>query len=277
MVAVINNFGGFYQTWLYVHEAKRCGAMIHVPDVNYSHYTTAITGNDVYLGFVHLQNLESKVAQHILTERQQNGHFISLQDFVSRMQIGKEQLILLIRIGAFSFTGKTKPQLLWEMHSLLNKEVAPTPTPKLFAPEQRTYQLPDLQQSQLEDAYDEIELLGFPVSNSWFDLLETSFRGAIPASDFINHVGKKMRMLGQLVTIKYVRTIKNETMNFGTFIDVEGNFFDTTHFPPSLKEYPFKGTGLYLILGKIVEEFGYATIEVEKMAKMPIKPDPRAR
>jgi len=275
MVAVINNFGGFYQTWLYVHEAKRCGAMIHVPDVNNSNYTTAITDNDVYLGFVHLQNLESKVAQHILSERQQNGHFISLQDFVSRTQIGKEQLILLIRIGAFGFTGKTKPQLLWEAHSLLNKEVAPMPTPKLFAPEQRNYQLPDLHQSQLEDAYDEIELLGFPVTSSWFDLLETSFRGAIPASDFINHVGKKVRMLGQLVTIKYVRTIKNETMNFGTFIDVEGNFFDTTHFPPSLKEYPFKGTGLYLILGKIVEEFGYATIEVEKMAKMPIKPDPR--
>jgi len=275
MVAVINNFGGFYQTWLYVHEAKRCGAMIHVPDVNNSNYTTSITGNDVYLGFVHLQNLESKVAQHILSERQQNGHFISLQDFVSRTQIGKEQLILLIRIGAFSFTGKTKPQLLWEVHSLLNKDVASTPTPKLFAPEQRNYQLPDLHQSQLEDAYDEIELLGFPVTSSWFDLLETSFRGAIPASEFINHVGKKVRMLGQLVTIKYVRTIKNETMNFGTFIDVEGNFFDTTHFPPSLKEYPFKGTGLYLILGKIVEEFGYATIEVEKMAKMPIKPDPR--
>lgn len=275
MVAVINNFGGFYQTWLYVHEAKRCGAIIHVPNVNFSHYTTSIVGSDVYLGFVHLQNLESKVAQHILSERQQKGHFKSLQDFVNRTQIGKEQLILLIRVGAFSFSGKTKPQLLWEVHSLLNKEAAPTPTPKLFAPEHRNYQLPDLHQSQLEDAYDEIELLGFPVTSTWFDLLETSFRGAISANELINHVGKKVRMLGQLVTIKYVRTVKNETMNFGTFIDAEGNFFDTTHFPPSLKEYPFKGLGLYLILGKIVEEFGYATIEVEKMAKMPIKPDPR--
>lgn len=275
MVAVINNFGGFYQTWLYVHEAKRCGAIIHVPNVNFSHYTTSIVGRDVYLGFVHLQNLESKVAQHILSERQQSGQFKSLQDCVSRTQIGKEQLILLIRVGAFNFTGKTKPQLLWEVHSLLNKEAAPSPTPKLFAPEHRNYQLPDLHQSQLEDAYDEIELLGFPVTSTWFDLLETSFRGAISANELINHVGKKVRMLGQLVTIKYVRTVKNETMNFGTFIDAEGNFFDTTHFPPSLKEYPFKGLGLYLILGKIVEEFGYATIEVEKMAKMPIKPDPR--
>jgi len=28
MVAVINNFGGFYQTWVYVNEARRCGATI---------------------------------------------------------------------------------------------------------------------------------------------------------------------------------------------------------------------------------------------------------
>jgi len=43
-----------------------------------------------------------------------------------------------------------------------------------------------------------------------------------------------------------------------------------------LKYYPFKGDGVYLILGKVVEEFGFASLEVEKMAKMPIKPDPRA-
>jgi DNA polymerase-3 subunit alpha len=82
-------------------------------------------------------------------------------------------------------------------------------------------------------------------------------------------------MLGQLVTIKYVRTVNKEWMHFGTFIDVHGNFFDTVHFPKSVKEYPFRGDGIYLILGKIVEEFGFPAMEVEKMAKMPLKKDPR--
>ena len=36
MVAVINNFGGFYRTWVYVHEAKRYGATIQLPCVNKS-------------------------------------------------------------------------------------------------------------------------------------------------------------------------------------------------------------------------------------------------
>jgi DNA polymerase-3 subunit alpha len=64
-------------------------------------------------------------------------------------------------------------------------------------------------------------------------------------------------------------------MNFGCFIDEEGNFFDSTHFSKSLEKYPFKGSGTYLLLGKIVEEFGFPSLEVEKMAKLPVKPDTR--
>jgi DNA polymerase-3 subunit alpha len=90
------------------------------------------------------------------------------------------------------------------------------------------------------------------------------------------HVGKKVRMLGQLVTIKYVRTVKKEWMHFGTFTDITGHFFDTVHFPDSVKRYPFRGDGIYLIYGRIVEEFGFPSLEVEKMAKMPLKKDPRA-
>ena len=127
----------------------------------------------------------------------------------------------------------------------------------------------------MEDAYDEIELLGFPVSLSAFDLLETSFRGNIFAHDLIHHVGKTIRILGNLVTIKYVHTVKGEWMHFGCFLDVKGEFFDTVNFPDSLKTYPFRGQGVYLILGKVTEEFGFASIEVEKMAKMPLVKDPR--
>jgi error-prone DNA polymerase len=64
-------------------------------------------------------------------------------------------------------------------------------------------------------------------------------------------------------------------MYFGTWLDVEGHFFDTTHFPTTLQSYAFKGAGLYLLLGRVVEEFGFASIEIEKMAKLEFKPDPR--
>lgn len=83
-------------------------------------------------------------------------------------------------------------------------------------------------------------------------------------------------MVGYLVTVKPVTTVNNKHMNFGCFIDVEGNFFDTVHFPEQLKTYPFAGKGCYLIQGKVVEEFDFPLIEVEKMAKLPIKELPYA-
>jgi len=275
MVAVINNFGGFYRTWVYVNEARRCGAKIELPCVNHSQYTTSVTGITIWLGFVHIANLESQVAHTIMEERKQNGDFQSLEDFTNRVAIGLEQAIILIRLNAFRFTGKSKQHLLWEVHSLLRKSTPPPATGALFTTPARRFELPALVRSDKEDAFDEIELLDFPVTLNYFQLLQTTYRGELNARMLREYIGRQVRMVGMLVTIKYVRTIKNEIMNFGTFFDTEGEFFDTVNFPPSLKNYPFKGRGVYLILGKVVEEFGFPSIEVEKMARLPLVKDER--
>ncbi len=275
MVAVINNFGGFYRTWVYVNEARRCGGNICLPCVNHSMLTTSISGTDIYLGFVHIQNLDSKIAEAIPEEREKNGKYTSLEDFVHRIPIGNEQLVTLIRLDAFRFTGKTKKQLLWEGHMLLGKNEKEPKNNQLFYEKTKEFTLPELEQSQIEDAYDEIELLGFSVSVTGFDMLETGFRGNILAKDLIHYIGKEIRILGNLVTIKNVRTSKGEWMHFGCFLDTTGEFFDTVNFPDSLKQYAFRGYGVYLILGKVVEEFGFPSIEVKKMAKLPYKKDPR--
>ena len=274
MVAVINNFGGFYRTWVYVHEARRSGAKIQLPCVNKSTYKTTIYGTDVYIGFIHIMSLEYKLAQSIEVIRNEDGPFEGLNDFVTRVNPGLEQLILLIRAGAFRFTRKKKAVLLWEAHMMINKSEHEETRP-LFSTPVRDFSLPDLVQGETEDVYDEIELFGFPVTMSWFDMLVTPFRGEVRAMELIKFKGKKVRMVGHLVTVKYIKTIKNDWMNFGCFIDAEGNFFDTVHFSQSLKNYPFKGSGTYLILGKVVEEFGFPSVEVEKMAKLPVRPDQR--
>jgi len=275
MVAVINNFGGFYRTWVYFNEARRSGATINLPCVNHSSYKTCITGTDIFIGLIHIANLEQKMAERIVSDREINGPYTSLDDFIAKVPAGIEQLVILIRLNAFRFTGKTKKQLLWEAHMLLGKYDKQPETKPLFAEKTREFVMPELEQTSIEDAYDEIELLGFPVSLSAFDLLETSFRGNIFAHTLMHNTGKMIRILGNLVTIKYVHTVKGEWMHFGCFLDIHGEFFDTVHFPDSLQKYPFRGQGVYLILGRIVEEFGFPSIEVEKMAKMPFKKDPR--
>ena len=276
MVAVINNFGGFYKTSVYFNEARRWGAKIEVPCANHSINITSIEGKTIYIGFIHVQELEKKVVKSIVAARSQGGGFKSLADFTRRVHISIQQLRILIRIGAFRFTGRNKVDLLWEAHMLLdNKPRIENPAPVLFEPEEKSYTLPKLRTSQLEDAYDEIELVGFPVTLTWFDLLKTSYRGDVKARNLIKYVGKKVKLTAVLITIKYVWTVKKEVMHFGTFLDDTGNFLDTVHFPDSLKHYPFTGDGVYLIMGKVVEEFGHPSIEVEKLARLPMQPDPR--
>jgi DNA polymerase III alpha subunit len=282
---VINNFGGFYSSWVYFNEAKISGANLHPPCVNRSEYKTCIRGKDIYLGFIHVANLEADVGQAICEVRfssHKERPYTSLEDFIRRVPIKMDQLIILIRVGAFRFTGKSKPALLWEAHMLMGKSQSAAGSRQLaansslFTHPPKKFELPSLEQNILCDVYDEIELLGFPITNTYFDLLETKFRGDILAHEMPDNIGRKLRMLGLLVTIKYVRTVKKEWMHFGTFIDVNGRFFDTVHFPKAVNQYPFRGDGIYLIKGKIIEEFGFPSLEVEKMAKMPLKTYPRA-
>ena len=275
MTAVINNFGGFYRTWVYFNEARRWGAGIHLPCVNRSGYKTSIRGRDIFIGFIHLQNLEKEVAGMIIDERERHGDYKSLENLLDRVPAGLEQVIILIRINAFRFTGKSKKELLWDAHLILGNQKKKDPIRELFPFRKREFKLPELEQTALENSYDELELLGFPVTIPAFELLQTRFRGEIMARQMMQHVGKKVRMLGNLVTIKYVRTKHGQWMHFGCFLDAEGEFFDVVNFPDSLKRYPYKGQGIYLIYGEITEESGFPGMTVEKMARLPYKPDPR--
>lgn len=274
MVAVINNQGGFYRTEVYVHEAKMSGATIQNPCVNKSDYETTVYGTDVYLGFMHLEGLESRLAHFIVKERQERGEFISLEDFINRIPIGIEGIQILIFIGAFRFTGKTKNQLLVIARLILVNFKPENRNLMLLQEPIKEYELPVLERSPFEDAFDEIELLSFPVSCTPFDLLQTKYRGDVMAKDLLKHHKKTVKMLAYLISRKHVPT-KMGAMYFGTWVDIEGEYFDTAHFTKSLKEYPFQGGGCYLLLGNVEVDYHFPTITISKMAKMPFIPDPR--
>ena len=64
-------------------------------------------------------------------------------------------------------------------------------------------------------------------------------------------------------------------MQFGTWLDREGHFIDTTHFPPIAAKYPFRGKGIYELHGKVVEEFDFLSLEMISMRKLQYIHDPR--
>lgn len=274
MVSAINNGGGFYRTEVYVHEARMSGANILNPCVNMGEYKTTVYGKDVYLGLMHIESLDSKTAQLIPEERKKNGEFRTLEDFVKRIPIGIETLQTLIFIGAFRFTGQQKHELLIQARFLLSGFKPNNNQLTLIEEPQKNYSLPKVERHPLEDSFDEIEILGFPISSNPFDLLQTKYRGSVMAKDLTKYHKKQVKMLAYLISRKHVPT-KRGTMFFGTWIDAEGEYFDTAHFPDNLTQYPFQGGGCYLLLGTVEVDFHFPTITILKMAKMPFIPDPR--
>ncbi|MDP9041955.1 MAG: DNA polymerase III subunit alpha, partial [Bacteroidota bacterium] len=267
MVAVINNFGGFYSRELYFHELKRTGAHIHLSCLNRSEYLTNVCGKDVFMGFVHVQGLEEQLVKRLLNNRKQMGNFLNLADFIERIFPGIEQLNILIRVGAFQFSGKSKKELLWEANFLHKKNTSASGSGFLFREHTQTFHMPELVQHPMDDALDEIELLGFSLCNV-FELMQENPQNFLPASKLPHHLGKEVSVLGWLVTSKSVNTASNQTMHFHTFLDSNSDWLDTIFFPGTSRYYPVTGRGCYAMKGKVVEEFGVYSIEVTECRKI---------
>jgi DNA polymerase-3 subunit alpha len=175
------------------------------------------------------------------------------------------------------FTGKSKKELMWQLHFRLGKEKVSHVEQVLFTSPRNDATLPALEHHWLEDVYDELELIGFPLCNP-FDLIDTSRLPQIKlieADQLHEHIHQVIDIIGYKVTLKPTGTTKGEGMFFGTFLDRSGRFIDTVHFPPVAKAFPVSGWGLFHIQGKVTEEFGALTVEVKRIERLPLLPDPR--
>lgn len=269
MVATLNNGGGFYRKELYIHEARLHGAEIKMPCINNSTEESVIKGNIVYLGLEGVNELEKKTVADIVEERKKNGPYEDMNDLIKRVPVSLEQMRILIRAGTFNFTGRNKKELLWEIHTLINPGKKREPVNELFEIKPKKWQLPKLTNGKLDEAFDELELLGYSLCSP-FALLKDELPSKLTAGELLQHVNKNVSIVGYMVNVKTTYTSKGERMNFGTFLDLEGLWIDTVHFPPSAKAFPFTGPGCYLLKGKVTAEYDFTSLEVHEMKRLAI-------
>jgi DNA polymerase III alpha subunit len=271
MVAVINNFGGFYHTEVYFFELLKNKATIINPCVNTSEELTSIQGTTIHVGLIHIKGLHKKLKDKILEERIQNGPYLHLQDFIERTGAGIEQINKLISVGAFAFAGKTKKRLLWEANFLQKQNQTQLHgSPVLFGEEPLEFELPELTDHPIDDLYDELELMGFTLKNP-FELVDDDAGKYITEKDLANHIGKIVTCLTYFVVRKEVITRNKDEMYFGTFMDMNLDWIDTVHFPDVARKFPIYTNGFYKITGKVVTDFGACSIEVHQMIKVDYK------
>ncbi len=162
---------------------------------------------------------------------------------------------------------------MWKAHLFLGK----TPHidhPKLFRPDHQDFKIPELNTTDLEMAFTQLELLGFALCSP-FELLVEPPKNTTGSKDLERYLGRHIDIYGYLVTVKNTKTHKGNAMQFATLLDRQGQVFDTVLFPPVAAKYRFRGRGIYRFYGKVVSEFGFLSIEIIKMRKEDYVQDPR--
>jgi DNA polymerase-3 subunit alpha len=274
MLATINNGGGYYRTEVYIEEARRAGAEIQAPCIVNSNWLCIIHDRRIFLGFAFIQGIEKSLIHRIIQQRHQAPFERDLHEFIQRTGIGLEQLLILIRINAFRSWCMSKKDLLWKAHLHFKKSSSKEVQASLFRSDRKTFDLPELEEEDFEQAFEELELLGFSLSSP-FDLIENSIESHVSALEFPEYHGQKIICYGYLISVKKTTTSKGERMFFGHFYDTKGDRFDTVHFPNIAQKFPFRGIGVYQLTGFISVEFDFYTLEVKEMRRLNMMKDVR--
>jgi error-prone DNA polymerase len=105
----------------------------------------------VRLGLAEVTSIGAKLAERIVAEREQNGHYLSMADLSRRVGLTTPQLEALATAGAFESLGLTKREALWEAGNASQERaeylpgtfvsVQPPLLPMLSAEEQVVYDL----------------------------------------------------------------------------------------------------------------------------------------
>jgi DNA polymerase-3 subunit alpha len=107
-----------------IEECKKMKIEVLPPDINesFSNFSVVPKKNQIRFGLSAIKNVGYNIVELIINERKQNGHFKSIEDFVSRVDSkvsNKKSLESLTRAGVFDRLGE-RNQILNNMEKLLD-------------------------------------------------------------------------------------------------------------------------------------------------------------
>jgi DNA-directed DNA polymerase III PolC len=128
LAAMCSAGAGFYHVSAYVEEAKRWGIAVRLPSVNHSRmeYTAEDDGDGkraLRVGLMQVRGLRIETITAILRARGEGGEFKSLEDFLRRVPVERDEIESLIKCGAFNeingdMPAMTRPEMLWRWNLL---------------------------------------------------------------------------------------------------------------------------------------------------------------
>jgi DNA polymerase-3 subunit alpha len=295
LAAMCSAGAGFYHVSAYVEEAKRWGIEVLLPSVNHSRmeytvetkYTAAKRPQTemsvpllpadgkraLRIGLMQVKGLRVETMTVIVRAREEGGAFRSLEEFLERVSVEKDEIEALIKCGAFDEVdgqacedarGMTRPEMLWRWNCLqAGNKGAQTPQSKSAQPLRGSGQarlavppkapetlfgyakagdtigtvlagMPAAAYTQEQRLRHEREILEVYVSGHPLDFLP---RNGEVWSDELNGLrGKRVTLCGWVVTYRHVGTKNYRNMMFVTLEDQRG-LYEVVLFPDAYDRY----------------------------------------
>jgi DNA-directed DNA polymerase III PolC len=297
LAAMCSAGAGFYHVSAYVEEAKRWVIEVRLPSVNHSRmeYTaeakdtaaktlhtgkTRQTGMSVPLlpanrkralriGLMQVKGLRVETMVAIVRAREEGGAFRSLEDFLLRVSVEKDEIEALIKCGAFDEVrdevgdpvngearGISRPEMLWRWNLLQTKTeraqplrgsgqarlaVPPKAPETLFADAKAEDAIgaalagmPVAAYTQEQRLRYEREILEVCVSGHPLDFLPRN--GEVWSDELDGLRGKRVTLCGWVVTYRHVGTKNYRNMMFVTLEDQCG-LYEVVLFPDAYDRY----------------------------------------
>ncbi len=228
----------------YILSCRQMGISILPPDINEGESGFSVSGGAIRYGLSAIKSVGKSVVELIVAEREQNGMFHDMEDFIDRMsnkEVNKRTLENFIKSGALDTLPGTRKQKLLTAPELLeqrSKERKNTMEGQMTlfdiaGEEEKTHfqiTFPDVGEFPKEDLLAfEKETLGIYLSGHPMEAYESTWRNNITATtiDFVvdEETGKARVLDGSYVTIggmitgKTVKTTRNNKMM--AFINLE--------------------------------------------------------
>ncbi len=271
LAAMCSAGAGFYHVSAYVEEAKRWGIEVRLPSMNHSRMEyTAETGADgrrtLRVGLMQVKGLRLETILTIVRTREESGAFRSLEDFLRRVPIERDEIEALIKCGAFDEVGNemraaTRPEMRWRWNLLQGKKQresprlrsgfagSPPPSAPLRASGMTDSLFGDTPDEEANDALEgllaaeytqeqklryEREILEVCVSGHPLDFLPRN--GAVWSDELEKLRGKRVTLCGWVVTYRHVGTKNYRNMMFVTLEDQRG-VYEAVLFPEAYEKY----------------------------------------
>lgn len=258
MAAVLTNQGGYYSPSVYIAESKRLGIRVLLPSINESIYEYKGGQKEIRIGLMAVKNLEVNEADTIIKERETNGKYVSLADFLVRTKLGYEHTQILIKCGAMDCLNQTRITLLrlldiyFTGSKLINENENDFFIKETIKLEKEVVTTRDF--SIEEKCLHEYETFGYMVSRHPLEFFpeKLNAKDIIPSSRMLKYNGKKIKMIGWYMASKRIKTKKDDIMKFLSLEDLSGTF-EAVIFPEAYKKFAelTMSMGPYLVEGKV--------------------------